>query len=209
MANTKDLFLDEELRAGGGWYELSIQVCPCANDEPINLYTEHIWKLENVEGPYDYKYNLLTPNIENIEHKGVLNLGNFAIPFMTYNIREDEQIETGFNWFDICFYTTAIERVFGSEYQMWNRNPKIPKPLDVFIKKTSKDLYRLYPFQLAMLDFEVSGCYYLNDLKENLLGDSTSSAFFVGMENYNLINEDNKRFVTKLDYCEEGETKDS
>jgi len=29
-----------------------------------------------------------------------------------------------------------------------------------------KALYKIYPFELAMLDFEVSGQYYFDDLKK-------------------------------------------
>jgi hypothetical protein len=83
---------------------------------------------------------------------------------MTYNIREDEPIETGFNWFDICFYTAAIEKVFGAEYQTWSENPKVPKQLTDFFTSILKALYKIYPFELAMLDFEVSGQYYFEDL---------------------------------------------
>ena len=74
---------------------------------------------------------------------------------MTYNIRETEPIETGFNWFDICFYTAAIEHVFGSEYQTWMKTQMF-KQLTDFFTKTLKDLFNLFPFELAILDFEVS-----------------------------------------------------
>jgi hypothetical protein len=87
---------------------------------------------------------------------------------MTYNIREEEPVETGFNWFDICFYTAAIEKVFGSEYQTWTENPKVPITLKKFFTTVLKQLYKIYPFQLAILDFEVSGQYYLDNLKTPL-----------------------------------------
>ena len=116
MTTAKDILLDEDYRLGG-FYELAIQVCPSYNNEPIKRYTDFIWTLPNVEGPFDKSYTLMPVDISNTKHDGVLHLDNYSIPFLTYNIREDEPIETGFNWFDICFYTGAIEKVFGAEYQ--------------------------------------------------------------------------------------------
>ena len=152
----------------GGFYELAIQVCPSADNEPIKLYTDFIWTLKNVDGPFDVNNNSITIDIVNIQHLGILHLDNYSIPFMTYNIREEEPVETGFNWFDICFYTAAIEKVFGSEYQTWTENPKVPITLKKFFTTVLKQLYKIYPFQLAILDFEVSGQYYLDNLKTPL-----------------------------------------
>jgi hypothetical protein len=113
---------------------------------------------------------------------------------MTYNIRETEPIETGFNWFDICFYTATIEKVFGSEYQTWTENPKVPKQLTDFFTSILKALYKIYPFELAMLDFEVSGQYYFDDLKKPI-NTWTYSAFFVGQNKYDLVAVENRKFV--------------
>lgn len=198
MTSGKDIFLDKDLRVGG-FYELAIQVCPSINNEPIRLYTDFIWSLKNVEGPFDINYNSIKVDIANIQHNGVLHLDNFAIPFMTYNIKEAEPIETGFNWFDICFYTATIEKVFGSEYQTWTENPNVPKQLKQFFHRTLKQLFGIYPFQLAILDFEISGQYYLDDLKKALTNSWTPSSFFVGKVNYELVSPENKKFATKID----------
>jgi hypothetical protein len=198
MTKSRDILLDKEIRTGG-FYELAIQVCPSIDNEPIRLYTEFIWFLENVVGPFDVNNNPIPIDIGNIEHIGVLQLDNYAIPFMTYNIREDEPIETGFNWFDICFYATAIEKVFGAEYQTWTENPKVPEQLKMFFKITLKELYKVYPFQLAILDYEVSGQYYLDDLKTPLTNGWTPSSFFVGQDNYKHISKDNRKFVTIIE----------
>lgn len=198
MIETKKLFLDLELRTGG-FYELSIQVCPSIDNHPINIYTEYIWALKNVEGPFDISYNKINPNISNISHYGILNLESFAIPFMTYNIKEDEPIETGYNWFDICFYTSAIEKIFGDEYQTWTENPKSPEQIKNFFRETMKQLYKLFPFQLAMVDFEISGQYYMERLKTDLIGEWLPSKFYVGRENYKLVTEMNKKFVTIIE----------
>lgn len=193
MNEHKDIFIDKDLRCGG-FYELAIQVCPSIDNYPIELYTDFIWTLNNVSGPFDEDFKTIEPDIENIQHRGLISLDNFVIPFMTYNIREDEPIETGFNWFDICFYTAAIEKVFGSEYQTWTDNPKVPEQLTEFFNSILKDLYKIFPFKLAILGFEVSGQYYLADLK-NETNTWAHSAFFVGQSNYDLIAVENREYV--------------
>ncbi len=198
MTEKKDIFLDKDLRCGG-FYELAIQVCPSIDNKPIKLYTDFIWTLSNVSGPFDENFENLPTNIENFQHRGLIRLDNFDIPFMTYNVRETEPIETGFNWFDICFYTAAIEHVFGSEYKTWTENPKLPRQLTGFFNKTLKDLYELFPFKLAMLDFEVSGQYYLDDLKKVLTNNWSTSNFYVGRKNYDLIAPENRIFVKQIE----------
>ncbi len=198
MTEQKNMFLDKDLRCGG-FYELAIQVCPSTDNNPIKLYTDFIWTHKNVSGPFDEDFNTIQTDIENFQHRGLISLDNFVIPFMTYNIRETEPIETGFNWFDICFYTAAIERVFGSEYQTWTENPKVPKELTDFFTKTLKDLYKIFPFELAMLDFEVSGQYYLDDLTKPLTNNWTTSTFYVGQKNYDLIATENRKFIKRIE----------
>ncbi len=197
MANKNDILFDKELRSGG-FYELTIQVCPSADNEPIKLYTDYIWTLENTYGPFDVNYNSIPIDIQNIQHLGVIHLDDYAIPFMTYNIREDEPVETGYNWFDICFYTTAIEKVFGHEYKTWEENPKVPKELTDFFTRTLKDLHKLFPFQLAMIDFEISGMYYFDDLKKTLKNNWTNFNFYVGRENFDLIAPENRKFIKQI-----------
>jgi len=200
MARTeiKDIFLDTKLRYGG-FYELAIQTCPSIDNEPIKLYTDFIWTLDNVKGPYDDNFNHIQIDIDNFKCRGVIRLGDYEIPFMTYNLRETEPVETGFNWFDICFYTEAIEHIFGSEYQTWTESPKVPTELSDFFIKTIKSLYKIYPFKLAMLDFEVSGQYYLDDLKKQLNHNWINTTFYVGQENYDQIALENRKLVTKIE----------
>ena len=192
MTNAKDIFLDKNLRTGG-FYELSIQVCPSLDNEPIRHYSDFIWSLKNVEGPFDLDFNSVKVDIENNEHNGILQLDNFTIPFMTYNIREIEPIDSGFNWFDICFYTAAIENVFGDEYVTWLENPKSPLEIDEFMKFILKSLYKIFPFQLAIIDFEVSGQYYLHDLKDKIELMWNHPKFYVGKDNYKHIAESNRQ----------------
>jgi hypothetical protein len=198
MIDLKEIFLDKDLRCGG-FYELAIQVCPSIDNEPIRLYTDFIWSLDDVSGPFDEEYKIIKTDIENIQHRGLIRLENFDIPFMTYNIRETEPIETGFNWFDICFYTAAIEHVFGSEYQTWTENPKVPEQLTDFFTKALKDLYKLYQFELAILDFEVSGQYYLEGLKTPLTNNLKTSIFYVGQKNFESVSPENRKLVKQIE----------
>jgi hypothetical protein len=198
MTDSKEIFLDKELRCGG-FYELAIQVCPSIDNAPIRLYTDFIWSLNEVSGPFDEEYEIIKTDIENIQHRGLVKLENFEIPFMTYNIRESEPIETGFNWFDICFYTAAIEHVFGSEYLTWTEKPNVPKELSDFFTKTLKDLFNLFPFELAILDFEISGQYYLDDLKTPLKSNLTTSNFYVGRKNFESISPENRKLVKQIE----------
>jgi hypothetical protein len=197
MTKLKDIFLDKDLRCGG-FYELAIQVCPSIDNAPIKLYTEFIWTLNNVSGPFDEEFKSIKTDIENIQHRGLIKFETYDVPFMTYNIRETEPIETGFNWFDICFYTAAIEKVFGSEYQTWTENPKVPKQLTDFFESILKALYKIYPFELAMLGFEVSGQYYFDDLKRPT-NTWAYSAFFVGQNKYDLVAVENRRFARTIE----------
>ena len=193
MTETKDIFQNEEFRRGG-FYELCIQVCPSVNIEPIIKYTDFIKSLENVDGPFDENFELTDIKIKNFEHEWVLNLDNYSIPFKTFNIHETEPIETGFNWFDICFYTSTIEEIFGAEYQTWTENPKCPTELTEFLRKTLFDLNGIYKFQLAMIDFEISGQYYLADMSKDF-NNWTNSNFFVNEKDAHLISERNKGVV--------------
>jgi hypothetical protein len=194
MTIHKKLFLDKGLRCGG-FYELAIQVCPSTNNEPIRLYTDFIWTLENVSGPFDEKFNPVTIRTENAQLHGLIRLDNFDIPFLTMNIRESTPVETGYNWFDICFYTSTIEYVFGSEYNTWTEKPKVPGQLTDYFVKTAKALYKIFPFELAMLAFEVSGEYYLDDLTKPLTLKGTWLECLVGKKHYNTIAPENRFFV--------------
>jgi hypothetical protein len=57
----------------------------------------------------------------------------------------------------------------------------------------------LYQYELAILDFEVSGEYYIDDLKEPLTNNWTTSNFYVGRKNFDLIAPENKKFVTQIE----------
>lgn len=200
MTGLKELFLNPKLRTGG-FYELAIQVCPSVNNNPIEDYTNFIWSQNNIEGPFDDDFNLTSVNFKNNRHSGIITLGNYKIPFVTINIREDQPIDTGYNWFDICFHTAAIEYVFGEEYQTWTESPKVPAELNTFLKLSALKLYEIFPFELALKDFEVSGLYYLEDLKENL-GTPFRPQFIIGEKNTSKIKDGNIHFVSIVEGLE-------
>ncbi|TWI07277.1 hypothetical protein IP98_02979 [Flavobacterium cauense R2A-7] len=198
MKNLKELFINKSLKSGG-FYELSIQVCESSNNLPIQLYTDFVWSLENVLGPFNKEFDKIEINLKNIEHNGIVKFNNKYIPFLTFNIREESPVETGYNWFDICFYSSAIESIFGEEYTTWSENPKSPVEIDEFFKFTLKNLYNIFPFKLAIIDFEASGQYYLNDLKDKIELMWNHPKFYIGKENYKLILESNKKFCSIIE----------
>jgi hypothetical protein len=90
--DNKALFLNKDLRCGG-FYELSIQVCKAEEVNPIIDYTNYIWTLENVEGPYDINFNKTEIDVEGWQHQGLLKLNEYIIPFKTYYIHEESEEE--------------------------------------------------------------------------------------------------------------------
>ena len=197
MTDKKSLFQNNDLR-NGGFYELCIQVCPSVETNPIKLYTNYFWKLDNIEGPFDKEFNKIQIPNDYYELQGLLTLDNFIIPFKNFNIREQEPIETGSNWFDVSFYTTTLDDIFGLTNHHWNEGDSCPVILQNFLIDTMRKLYSIHSFQLAFIDFEISGQYYLNDLKGEL-NNWTNTKFFVGRENYNDIKSDYKSLVTIVD----------
>jgi hypothetical protein len=187
---SKEIFLNKELRYGG-FYELAIQVCPSADIKPIEMYTEFVWDLHNVEGPFDFNFNKVEIDFQNNMHRGILHLDNLKMPFMTCNIRE-EPIETEYNWFNLEFPSAALDYLFGEKYEKeWEGNLRLPKPLDHFIMECMKNLYAIHKFQMALVDFEVSGSHYLEELKKEL--QHPPRRFYVGKENYALLADTNKK----------------
>jgi hypothetical protein len=196
MTNTKDLFLNQQIRCGG-FYELCIQVSPTLNASPLEVYNNLFWNQDTVNGPYDNQFNRIEVDITTNAQEGILTVGSTSIPFKQFNIREENPIETGFNWFDISFYTSTIEHVFGLEPQHWSDNPKCPGILQNFLGNLMQQLYKVYPFQLAFIGFEISGQFYLSELK-NELNNWTNTRFFVGKEHLQDIKEENKKWVTAI-----------
>jgi len=197
MTDTKSLFLNEDIRCGG-FYELCIQASPTVDTISLQAYNDFFWSLDNVSGPYSDKFESLSIDIDNYTQEGILIIGDRPLPFKQFNIREANPIETGFNWFDISFYTSTIEHVFQLEPQHWSGNPNVPPSLQEFLLDTMKRLFKLHPFLLAFIDFEISGQYYLHELKGDL-NNWTSTKFFTGRQHADSIKQEYKDLVTFLD----------
>lgn len=164
VVTQKTLFLDPTLRLGG-FYELAIQICPSVERTPVELYQDYFWQLDLIDGPFDANCDRTAIDYEHYSQQGLLTLESYTIPFKLFNIREQEPIESGFSWLTVSFYTTAIEHVFGSTYGNWLDDVNAPPVLHQFLVDLLTRLFRLYPFQLALVGFEVSGECYLDDLK--------------------------------------------
>ena len=197
MLDIKELFLNEEFRCGG-FYELCIQVSPTTDTAPLKAYNDYFWALNEVSGPYNRQMQKTGIDLDNYRQEGVLILGDKSIPFQQFNIREEAAAGANCHWFDISFYTTTIEQVFDLQPQHWTDNPECPPLLRQFMIATLQGLHKLYPFQLAFIDFELSGEYYLHHLKTNL-NNWTNTHFYVGSEQYHDIKEEYKQWVTIID----------
>ena len=201
MTDSKKLLFDKEARCGG-FYELCIQVCPSLDNNPINLYTDFLWTQLNVEGPFEETSNGYTSSkleYENGINNGVIKIDKYSIPFLTYNVREENPIETGFNWFDICFYEETLNKTFEVENVFTEENTKFKNIIDTYLTTLTRDLFRLYPFQLAMIDFEISGQYYLDNLINGDLNNWTNTNYFIGKQSLMAIKEEYKNLVTLVD----------
>ena len=197
MTDPKNLFLKKEIRCGG-FYELCIQVSPTVDTIPLKTYNDAFWSLDNISGPYNDNFEDVNVDIDNYTQKGILTINDIQLPFKQFNIREANPIETGFNWFDISFYTATLEHAFQLEPKHWSDNPNVPTSLQEFLLDTMKRLFNLHPFLLAFIDFEISGQYYLQSLKSNL-NNWTNTKFFVGKQHADDIKPEYKDFITFLD----------
>ena len=197
MTDTKNLFLNDNIRCGG-FYELCIQVYPTVDTIPLKTYNDFFWSLDNISGPHNDKFEKVNVDIDNYTQEGILTIGDRQLPFKHFTIREANPIETGFAWFDISFYTATIEHVFQLEPQHWSDHPNAPSAVQEFLYDTMKRLFKLHPFLLAFVDFEISGQYYLHDFNGNL-NNWTNTKFFTGRQHSNDIKQEYKNLVTFLD----------
>jgi hypothetical protein len=85
--------------------------------------------------------------------------------------------------------------VFGEDYKTWIDKPKCPPQIEFFFDSMIKELFNISRFKLAIIDFEVSGQYYLSDLNKPI-ENPFHPKFFTGTENMNLIAKENKERVT-------------
>ena len=201
MTDSKKLLFDKEARCGG-FYELCIQVCPSLDNNPIIRYTDFVWTLSNVEGPFEETWNGYTNSkidYENAVNYGIIKIDKYSIPFQTYNVREEHPVETGFNWFDVCFFEETLNKIFDVENVFDERNANFKKIIDTYLETLMKDLFRVYPFQLAMIDFEISGQYYLDNLTNGNLNNWTNTKFFIGKQSLLSVKKEYKDVLTVVD----------
>lgn len=196
MTDTKNLYLNDDIRCGG-FYELCIQVSPTVDTISLKAYNDFFWSLDIVSGPFNDRLEKVNVDIDNYTQEGILAIDGRQIPFKQFNIREAEPVATGFNWFDISFYTATIEHVFQLEPQHWSDNPNVPPKLQEFLLDTMKELYKLHPFLLSFIDFEISGQYYLHDLSGDL-NNWTNTKFFAGRQHAEEVKQEYKDLVTFL-----------
>ena len=191
----KELITDKNLCAGC-YLELAIQVCKSSETEPVKKYFDFLWKLKDIKGPFDNDYNEIDKYsyIQN----GILDIENYKIPFTTFNIREESPIETGFIWFDFTFSESAIQKIFGEEFEITGTNSKNPEILINFLKNLMEKLYAKFPFELAIIGVEVSGQYYLQDL-ETEMENQPNLKFYVGKDKIEKIAESNKNLITIIE----------
>ncbi len=136
---------------------------------------------------------------ENAVNYGVIKIEKYVIPFQTYNVREEHPLETGFNWFDICFYEETLNKIFEVENVFDEGNAWFKNIIDIYLTTLMKDLFRVYPFQLAMIDFEIFGQYYLDNLINGNLDNWTNTRYFIGKESLPAIKAEYKNNVTIVD----------
>ncbi|MFV0191227.1 hypothetical protein OBK29_15060 [Empedobacter falsenii] len=195
-SSTIEMFKNQDLRTGG-FFELCIQVSESSKNDIVQKYFDFFWNQPNVEGPFD---NDLKPINKIIDYRleGILNIENVKIPFINFNIKEENPIETGSYWFDISFYITTIEKLFQIEPQNWDEKSNCPKELLEYLLQLMKKLYEIHPFKLALLDFEISGEYRIEDLKNLDFVNWSNSILYIGKENLDKVNEENLKYVKIL-----------
>jgi hypothetical protein len=113
-----EIFKNQDLRTGG-FFELCIQVSESTNDFIIQKYFEFFWNQPNVQGPFDENLNTINKKLD-YRLEGILNIENVEIPFINFNIKEENPIESGSYWFDVSFYITTIEKLVHLEPQNWD-----------------------------------------------------------------------------------------
>lgn len=189
----KEVFQNKDLRTGG-FFELCIQVSNSSNNDIIQNYFDYFWNLPNIEGPFDENLNSVNKKLD-YRLEGILNIGEKTIPFINFNIREENPIETGSYWFDISFYISTIERVYQLEPTNWDEESNCPEELSDYLIQLMKKLNAISSFKLALLDFEISGEYRLEELNKSDLVNWSNSKFYIGNENLKAISNENLKYI--------------
>lgn len=191
----KIIFLDKTIRCGG-FFELSIQVEPSTKADIIGLYKTYLWNLENIDGPYDESYNKAVWSPDSYREEGIMHLGEKFIPFKTHYIQEQDPPNT--QWFDVSLYTATVDRVFHQVRTQDPFEPAIPGELDAFLTNLALGFFKVHPFELAYIGFEIAQDYQLEDLKSGALPINSAQHFFIAEKDLADVSSVYHKLVTSL-----------
>ena len=126
---------------------------------------------------------------------GYIEIEDKKVPFKTFNIPEEG--EGGSNWLDICIYTAIYEEILGKEFQTWAIVGKWHEGFDKRLIQILEELNSIQKIRIGVIGFEISGMYYLQNLKEKELtpNDISHTKFFVNKyeqlkgNNWAVVNE--------------------
>lgn len=198
MLSKKELFsiIPDEF---SGYYELSIQIKENGVTNPFLDYSDYWWNQDEVEGPYDVDFNRISFSPDQTELNGILTLGNTYLPFkISYNqwIWSTAENVRCFKY-TISFSSEHIEQVFGEEHKVWRTAKDSPLVLQSQLEKTLQELYKIYPFEIAVIGFEIRELATLELLIQGST-DDTDSSFYVDSRIYATINDASKQRVNQL-----------
>jgi len=160
----------------GGYYELAIEVGPTSDTHLLAALTA-IWRHPLLEGCYldSQKEPDEQPNVQptsellsKMRLHGVAQLPNGRrVACGTILIREDG----GSDWLVFYLPLGALGEAYDiGEYpfdQPERSHDFWQKPLDEWLLELSKYIYKLSPFRLALIGFEVSGDAYSDQIQED------------------------------------------
>lgn len=198
MLSKKELFaiIPDEF---SGYYELSIQVKENGLMNPFLDYNNYWWNQDEVEGPFDADFNQISLPSDQTNFNGMLTLGDFHLPFKTsYNPwiwASDDDVKS--YKYTISFSSELIELVFGEAHTVWKTAKNSPQVLQSYLEKTLRELYKISPFEIAVIGFEIRELASLELLIQGST-DDTDSSFYVDPLVHLSINDANKQRVIQL-----------
>jgi hypothetical protein len=148
------------------------------DDARLELALQTVWKLAGVQGCYGQRYvepaaqPLVPVTLESVRQQGhifgVLRLpSQIKVACGALLVREED----GPDWVDLYVPMGALERADprvggfpfgedgGSSSLAWRR------PIDDWLAEVASDVYRVVPFELALIGMEASGSAYAEELQ--------------------------------------------
>ena len=195
MKKIKDIWNNKELRCGG-YYELAMEVSSNKEIEPVKELTKQVFQCDFVHGPFNSNFELVELDLEYFDNLGYIEIEDKKVPFKTFNVPEEGN--EGSNWLDICVYTAIYEEIFGDEYQTWSTEGKWHKGYDNQLIRILNRLNSIYKIRIGVIGFEISGMYYLQNLRHKELteNDVSHTKFFVNKDED--LKSNNWNMVTQL-----------